>query len=107
MDKDSLDREKTRGEGVTVKAEGRNRRFVWWEEEREGNDSVWGLTEMLSNRRNVGLVPGRESAWRNGFGKEVRISRKKRKRNSLVLVNAKFKDTSKVIPVLILPCISQ
>lgn len=42
LDKDSLDREKTRREGVIVKAEGRRRRFVGWEEEREGNELSLG-----------------------------------------------------------------
>lgn len=48
-------------------------------------NSILDLTEMLSNRRNMALAPGRESAWRNRFGKQVRLSRKKRKRNSLSL----------------------
>lgn len=48
-------------------------------------NSILDLTEMLSNRRNMGLAPGRESAWRNRVGKQVRLSRKKRKRNSLSL----------------------
>ena len=68
---------------------------------------VWDLTKRLSNRRNMELAPGRESTWGNGFGKQVRLSRKEMKRNSLVIANAKFKDINRVITVLILPWISQ
>lgn len=48
-------------------------------------NSVLDPTEMMSNRRNMGLVSGRESAWRNRLGKQVGMSRKKKKRKSLSL----------------------
>lgn len=63
------------------------------------------MIEMLSNGTDVGLAPGRESAWRNSLGTAKSIQGEKEEKLT-VIVDVEFKEINKIISVSVNFCTS-
>lgn len=63
------------------------------------------MIEMLSNATDMGLAPGRESAWRNSLGMAKSIQGEKEEKLTVIVV-VEFKEINKIISVSVIFCTS-